>query len=134
MTRSIEVRAHLARAVCRCRMLGRMRLAVLAGSCLMALVLVSSASAAVRKVSFTGTVNAGDQASLTVTVAPRARCTIRVVYDTVTSRARGLVAKTGTRITWQWRVGTNTNPGRWAVTVDCGRSGKLALRIRVLPS
>lgn len=116
------------------RLMGPMQLAILAASCLIALVLIAPASAAVRKVTFTGTVNAGDQASLTVTVGPRARCTIKVVYDTVTSRARGLVAKTGTKITWQWRVGTNTNPGRWAVRVDCGRSGKLVLRIRVLPS
>ena len=98
----------------------------------LALSLVATANAAVSKQSFTGTVRTGEEAMLTVKVAPRARCTIKVVYDTVTSRAKGLAAKTGSTITWRWRVGTNTNPGRWPVTVDCGKSGKLALRIRVV--
>ena len=85
-----------------------------------------------RKVTFTGVVSPNDYASLTVSVSPRAQCTIKVVYDTVVSKAKGLGPKTGTRITWRWKVGSNTNPGRWPVTVDCGRSGKLTLRLRVL--
>ena len=106
----------------------RLWLAVLA----LALGLAPAASAAVLKQAFTGTVQTGDEAMLTVKVAPRARCTIKVVYDTVTSRARGLAAKTGGTITWRWRVGTNTHPGRWPVTVDCGKSGKLTVRLRVI--
>jgi len=99
---------------------------------LVGLVLVASAGAAVRKVTFTATVSPNDYASLTVTVAPKARCTIKVVYDTVTSKAKGLGAKSGTQITWRWKVGSATHAGRWPVTVDCGKSGKLALRLRVL--
>jgi hypothetical protein len=66
-----------------------------------------------------------------VSVSPRARCTIRVEYDTVVSKARGLGAKTGSRLTWRWKVGSATHAGRWPVTVDCGKSGRLNLRLRV---
>jgi micrococcal nuclease len=98
-----------------------------------ALVVVASAGAAVRKVTFTATVSPSDYASLTVNVSPKARCTIKVVYDTVTSKAKGLGPKSGTKLTWRWKIGSNTNPGRWPVTVDCGESGKLSLKLRVLP-
>jgi hypothetical protein len=95
------------------------------------LVLAPEALASVRRVSFTATVPAGKYASLTVRAAPATRCTITVVYDTVTSHARGLVAKRGGTITWRWRVGTATHPGRWPVTVNCGKSGKLRLLLHV---
>lgn len=97
-----------------------------------ALVLVATASGTVRKVTFTGVVSPNDCASLTVSVSPRARCTIKVVYDTVVSKAKGLGPKTGTRLTWRWKVGSSTHAGRWPVTVDCGKSGKLIVRLRVL--
>jgi hypothetical protein len=90
-------------------------------------------AAIVRKISFTGTVHPSDYGKLQVAVAPAARCTIAVVYDTGESEARGLWPKRGGSITWRWRVGSNTNPGRWPVRVDCGKSGKLTLRLRVLP-
>ena len=98
---------------------------------LVALVFAATATASVKRVSFTATVSPNDYASLTVSVSPRARCTITVVYDTTVSHARGLGAKTGTRITWRWKVGSNTHAGRWPVTVNCGKSGKLTLRLRV---
>lgn len=104
----------------------------LVGCVTVALVLAASAGAAVREVSFTGVVSPNDYATLTVSVSPRARCTIRVEYDTVVSKAKGLGPKTGTRITWRWKVGSTTNPGQWPVTVKCGKSGKLSLRLRVL--
>jgi len=96
------------------------------------LALAPSASASVRKVSFTGVVSPNDYATLKVSVSPRARCTIKVVYDTVVSAAKGLGPKTGTTLTWRWKVGSATHAGRWPVTVDCGNSGKLSLRLRVL--
>lgn len=96
------------------------------------LVFATSATGAVKRVAFTGTVSPNEYAHLTVKVSPRARCTIRVEYDTVVSKAKGLGAKTGTQITWRWKVGSTTNPGRWPVTVDCGKSAKLSLRLRVL--
>jgi len=96
------------------------------------LVLAAPASGAVRKVAFTGVVSPNDYAELTVKVSPRARCSITVKYDTVISQAKGLGKKTGGTITWRWKVGSTTNPGRWPVIVDCGKSGKLSLRLRVL--
>ena len=99
---------------------------------LVALLAVTPAAATVRKVSLTTPVRAGADASLTVNVSPRARCTIEVIYDTVVSKAKGLGPKTGGRITWRWRVGTSTHPGRWPVIVRCETSGTLRLRLRVL--
>jgi hypothetical protein len=95
------------------------------------LALAPASPASVRRVSFTATVPAGKYAALSVRVAPTARCTITVVYDTVTSHARGLGAKRGGPITWRWRVGSATHPGRWPVSVNCGKSGKLHLRLHV---
>ena len=87
----------------------------------------------VQKVSLTSPVRAGENASLTVRVSPRARCAIGVTYGVVVSKAKGLGPKNGGKITWRWRVGTSTRPGRWPVIVRCGKSGTLRLTIRVLP-
>ena len=95
------------------------------------LLLAASAAASVKRVAFTSVVPAGDYASLTVQVSPRSRCTIKVVYSTGPSRAAGLGAKIGGKITWRWRVGSNTKPGRWPVTVDCGKAGKHSATLRV---
>jgi hypothetical protein len=92
----------------------------------------STAQASVRKVALTSVVHAGDQASLTVAVSPRARCTITVVYETTVSHAQGLNPQTGTRITWRWKVGSNTHSGRWPITVKCGKSGTLKLKFHVI--
>lgn len=104
----------------------------MAGCCaVVMLVFSASAGAAVTKVSFTSVVSPNDYASLTVSVSPKARCTIKVVYQTTVSQAKGLGPKTGTKVTWRWKVGSSTHAGRWPVTVDCGESGKLSLRLRV---
>jgi hypothetical protein len=97
----------------------------------LALALAAPSHAAVRKVAFSASVTPNGHATLTVAVSPSARCTIRVVYHTTVSKAKGLGPKTGRRITWRWKVGSATHPGSWPVTVDCGKSGKLALRLRV---
>jgi micrococcal nuclease len=109
------------------------RLVALSLVALVALAVASSAAGTVKRISLTTPVVAGSYASLTVNVTPRARCSIQVIYDTVVSSAKGLGRKTGGRITWRWRVGTSTHPGRWPIIVDCGKSGKLRTRIRVLP-
>ena len=75
---------------------------------------------AVRKVSLTSPVRAGTNASLTVSVSPRAPCTIEVSYGKVVSKAKGLGPKSGSKITWRWRVGTSTPRGRWPIIVRCG--------------
>lgn len=74
---------------------------------------------------------AGSYAQLTVRVTPPARCAIRVSYGAV-SNEKGLVPKTGGRITWHWKVGSNTPAGRWPIVIRCGTSGSLKLTIRVL--
>ena len=51
------------------------------------LVGAGSAQAAVRKVSFTGSVAPNSYATLTAKVSPKSRCTIKVVYDTTVSHA-----------------------------------------------
>lgn len=98
---------------------------------LVVLTFATTSSATVKKVAFTASVSPNDQASLTVSVSPKARCSIKVVYDTTVSHAKGLGAKTGTKLTWSWKVGSSTHAGRWPVTVDCGKAGKLTLKLRV---
>jgi hypothetical protein len=97
----------------------------------LALAVAGSASATLRKLAFASTVSPSDYAVLTVAASPRARCAITVVYETTVSHAAGLGAKTGTRISWRWKVGSATHPGSWPVTVNCGKSGKLTLRLPV---
>ena len=94
-------------------------------------VLASTAVAAVRVTKRPGRVSTGDLASVTVSVSPRARCTIGVYYSTTASRAAGLGAKRGTKITWTWRIGSNTKPGTWPVKIDCGKSGKAQTSVTV---
>lgn len=95
------------------------------------LALTSSATASIKRVAFTAIVSPNDYARLEVSVRPRARCTIKVVYDTTVSHAKGLGPKKGGSIVWRWKVGSSTHAGRWPVTVDCGKSGTLHLRLRV---
>lgn len=93
--------------------------------------LVSSAAATVRVTKRPGRVSAGDKASVTVVVTPKARCSIGVYYSTRKSEAGGLGAKTAKTITWSWTVGSNTRPGTWPVKIDCGKSGKAQTSVTV---
>src|SRR5712692_4147372 len=61
-------------------------------------------------------------ATLTVSTAPEANCSIVVHYKSGPSRAKGLVPKVASssgRVSWTWRVGSNTTPGRWPIVVTC---------------
>jgi len=61
-------------------------------------------------------------ATLTVSTAPGANCSIIVHYKLGPSRAKGLVPKVANgsgRVSWTWRVGSNTTPGRWPIVVTC---------------
>jgi hypothetical protein len=91
-----------------------------------ALVLPASAQASVRLVRVS-TAYPGDYATLTAAVSPARRCSIVVYYKSGASRAQGLYAKTprAGRVSWTWKVGTNTTAGRWAITVSCGSAGIL---------
>jgi hypothetical protein len=112
-----------------------MRWAVLVVA-VVSLVAVAAAQGAVRKVSLTSPVRAGGNASLAVQVTPRARCTIRVIYNTTESKvlsANGLDPKTGGKITWRWRMPKDARPGRTPIYVSCGGSGMLQTELLVGP-
>jgi len=81
----------------------------------------------VRLVALTSPVSPGADATLTVQTAPGAMCLITVRYKSGPSTARGLVPKpAGGRgiVTWTWRVGTRTTPGRWPISVTCSAGGR----------
>ena len=60
--------------------------------------------------------------TLEIQTTPGATCSITVRYKSGPSRAKGLVPKTAGakgRVVWQWRVGSNTTPGRLPIDVSC---------------
>jgi hypothetical protein len=90
-----------------------------------ALVIPASAAAKVRLVQVTSPISHGSYATLTVSVSRTSTCSITVFYKSGPSEAAGLYPKRGKRISWSWRVGTRTTPGRWPITVSCGSAGTL---------
>jgi len=90
-----------------------------------ALAIPAAVSARVRLVSVTSPISHGSYATLTVSVTPTATCSPAVYYRSGRSRAAGLYPKRGARISWTWKVGTRTTPGRWPIIVSCGSSGSL---------
>jgi micrococcal nuclease len=61
-------------------------------------------------------------ATLTISTSPGANCSIMVRYKSGPSRAKGLIPKVADgsgRVSWTWRVGSNTTPGRWPIVVTC---------------
>lgn len=63
-------------------------------------------------------------ATLTISTAPGASCSIEVRYKSGPSRARGLipqVVSSSGRASWTWRVGSNTTPGLWPIVVMCDK-------------
>jgi hypothetical protein len=91
-----------------------------------ALVLPATAQARVKLVRVSSAYP-GEYATLTAAVTPRRRCSIRVYYKSGASTAQGLYAKMSRagRVSWTWKVGTNTTAGRWTITVSCGTAGTL---------
>jgi hypothetical protein len=92
---------------------------------LAALALPTSAAASVRLVRVTSPISAGSYATLTVSVSKTATCSITVYYKSGPSHAAGLYPQRGKRVSWMWKVGTRTTPGRWPITVSCGSAGTL---------
>lgn|SRR4051794_1701268 len=90
-------------------------------------------TATARLVYVTSPVSAGAHAILVARVNPARRCTIAVQYKTTISHARGLYSKRPVRgrVSWTWMVGTNTTPGRWPITVNCGSAGSFRTHFRV---
>jgi micrococcal nuclease len=89
--------------------------------------LVGSASAAslpLTVVSLTSPVAPFTDATLHARTAPGADCEITVIYKSGPSQAKGLFAKQADLsgdVAWQWRVGSNTTPGRWPILVACSK-------------
>ena len=104
-----------------------MRRVVLALIVVLALAIPTAASARVRLVSKTSPVNAGSYATLTASVMPARTCSITVYYKSGPSHAAGLNSKRprNGRVSWTWKVGTRTTPGRWRIFVSCGSAGSL---------
>lgn len=91
------------------------------------LIAAPTAEAKARLVKVTSPVRAGSYATLTAAVTPNARCSITVYYKSGPSRAAGLYPKRSVRgrVSWTWKVGTRTTPGRWQIVVSCGSAGSL---------
>jgi hypothetical protein len=94
---------------------------------ILALALPAAATAKVGLVGVTSPISAGAYATLRVAVTPARRCSIAVYYKSGRSVAQGLYPKTprAGRISWTWKVGTRTTPGRWPIVVSCGTAGTL---------
>ncbi len=72
-----------------------------------------------------GTVRRGATATVAARTAPGAQCSIVVRYKSGPSKAQGLgpkIADANGNVSWSWKVGTNTTPGAWPVTITCGGS------------
>jgi hypothetical protein len=93
----------------------------------LSLVVTSGAAARVRLVSVTSPIKHGAYATLTASVSPTRACSITVYYKSGPSTAKGLYRKRPVRgrVSWTWKVGTRTTPGRWPITVSCGSAGML---------
>jgi hypothetical protein len=91
-----------------------------------ALVFAPAAGASVRLAAVTSPVSAGSYATLTVAVSKTATCSITVYYKSGPSHAQGLSPQRGRRISWTWKVGTRTTPGRWPIRISCGSAGSLS--------
>lgn len=102
-----------------------MRRSIVILALVLGLVFSGTAAARVRLVSVTSPINHGGYATLTVSVSRRATCSITVYYKSGPSEAQGLYPKRGLRISWAWKVGTRTTPGRWPIVVSCGAVGTL---------
>jgi len=83
---------------------------------------LSAASLQVSLVSLSSPVARSGDATIQIQTNPGATCSITVHYKSDPSRAKGLVPQTADgkgRVTWRWRVGSNTTPGRWPIDVAC---------------
>jgi hypothetical protein len=91
-----------------------------------------AATTTARLVRVTSPVSRGNQATLVARVVPRRVCSITVTYKSGPSHAAGLYPKrpSGGRVSWTWKVGTRTTPGRWPIRVSCGSAGSFRTSFR----
>lgn len=81
----------------------------------------------VKLVSLTKTVAPGDDATIAVSTAPNADCTIAVTYKSGPSDAKGLdpqKADAKGAAKWTWTAAKATTPGTWPIKVSCAAGGK----------
>jgi hypothetical protein len=84
--------------------------------------LAQAADLSVTLISVTSPAAPFTDATLTIRTTPGANCSIVVHYKSGPSRAKGLIPKVASssgRVSWTWRVGSNTTPGRWPIVVTC---------------
>jgi micrococcal nuclease len=94
----------------------------------------SIAATGVKITKVPGTVVAGKAASVSALTAAGVSCTIKVVYKTTVSKAKGLEAKKAAAngvVSWTWTIGTNTTKGTWPVTISCQGNGAAKTTITV---
>jgi hypothetical protein len=79
-------------------------------------------------ISVTSPVSPGANATLVAQTVPGALCTITVRYKSGPGTAEGLkptpTADSSGRVSWTWKVGTNTTPGTWPIVVTASYGGK----------
>jgi hypothetical protein len=95
----------------------------------------TASSSAVRLVHVTSPISHGSYATLVAHVFPsNVVCSIAVYYKSGKSTAAGLRPlrrPVAGRVSWTWKVGTRTTPGRWPINVRCGNAGTLHTSFRV---
>jgi hypothetical protein len=95
----------------------------------------TASASAVRLVRVTSPISHGSYATLVAHVSPsNVICSIAVYYKSGKSTAAGLRPlrrPVAGRVSWTWKVGTRTTPGRWPIYVRCGSAGTLRTSFRV---
>lgn len=69
------------------------------------------------------TAGRGSNATIQVKTTANTSCSIEVDYKAGPSTAAGLVTRNSDgagNVSWTWKVGANTTPGAWPITVTCG--------------
>ena len=82
----------------------------------------STGNLSVTALSVTSPASRGSTATLTAQTTAGASCSITVRYKSGPSSAAGLGSKTAAangQVSWSWRVGANTTPGTWPITLTC---------------
>ena len=84
-----------------------------------------AAELSISVISLSSPVSPSADATIQIQTTPGANCSITVRYKSGPSKAKGLYPQTADskgRVTWRWRVGSNTTPGRWPIIVTCEKA------------
>lgn len=84
--------------------------------------------------SYSKSVEAGSNATVTIQGKPNTDYSIHVYYDSGESNAEGLESKTSDgngNVTWEWKIGAKTTPGTHSLTVE-GGGAKNSVEFEVL--